>query len=123
MGNYFLKAAGIIAAAFLSIAASAQSTVTITGNVHNLVNKETVPAVSVTIKGTGIGTFTDDKGNFRLTTDRKPPFILVFSSIGFEPQEVSVNDAATPVKAEFKPTSSLGTEVVVSASRVPERIL
>ena len=34
-----------------------------------------------------------------------------------------MTDAATAVQVEFKPVSTLGTEVVISASRVPERIL
>ena len=34
-----------------------------------------------------------------------------------------MNDANGHLQVEFKPASTLGTEVVVSASRVPERIL
>ncbi len=117
--SYF---ASLLLALFFSIAAIAQ-TVTITGNVKNSTNQDVVPAVSVTIKGTSSGTFTDDKGNFTLNTSQKPPFTLVFSSIGFESQEVVVNDGGQVVNISFSPSSSLGTEVVVSASRVPERIL
>ena len=47
----------------LPVFAFAQNT-TITGNVKNSITKENSAAVSVTIKGTDIGTFTDDKGNF-----------------------------------------------------------
>jgi outer membrane receptor protein involved in Fe transport len=112
----------MLLALFLSIAAFAQ-TVTITGNVKNSSNQDIVPAVSVTLKGTSSGTFTDDKGNFTLTTTQKPPFTLVFSSVGFESQEVTVNSASQAVNVSFRPSSTLGTEVVVSASRVPERIL
>ena len=95
----------------------------ITGHVRNSTTREPVPAVSVTIKGTGTGTFTDDKGNFRLTTTRTPPFTLVFTSIGFELKEVVVSNASEAVEVDFVPASDLGAEVVVSASRVPERIL
>jgi len=100
----------------------AQSIV-ISGTVRNSVDKEFVPAASITVKDGAAGTFTDGKGNFKLTTSQKLPLTLVISSIGFETQEVQVNDAATILQISFKPTSSLGTEVVVSASRVPERIL
>lgn len=101
----------------------AQAQTTITGNVKNSLTKEGVPSVSVTIKGYGGGTFTDDKGSFRLTTTQKLPLVLVFTSIGFEAREVNVTDAATAVNVDFVPASTLGVEVVVSASRVPERIL
>ena len=100
-----------------------QSSVTITGNVTNAGSNERVPAVSVTIKGSTSGTFTDDRGNFKLTTTQSLPLTLVFSSIGFELQEVPVSNVSQPLHISFKPSSLLGTEVVVAASRVPERIL
>ncbi len=124
MGNYLPKfAVVLLTATIFHTSVFAQSSVTITGNVHNALNKEGIPAVSVTLKGGSSGTFTDDRGNFRLTTTQTPPFVLVFTSIGFEPREFSLNAAGNPVQIDFTPTSSLGTEVVVSASRVPERIL
>ena len=49
-------------AALISCSAIAQS-VTIKGSVTNSTSKDGVPAVSVTIKGTAQGTYTDDKGN------------------------------------------------------------
>src|SRR3990170_6951580 len=94
---------------FFSLAAIAQ-TRTITGNVRNSFNKDVIPAVSVTIKGTNAGTFTDEKGNFRITTDQKFPLTLVFTSIGFEAQEVSVSDASTPITVDFVPSSTMGVE-------------
>lgn len=106
---------------FLTIAASAQTT--ISGTVRNSTTKETVPSVSVIIKGTTTGTFTDEKGNFKVTTSHPLPVTLVFSSVGFTAQEVAVTSASSPVDVDLAPGSSLGTEVVISASRVPERIL
>lgn len=106
----------------LSISASAQ-TITITGNVKNSTSKDAVPAVSVTVKGSTAGTFTNEKGDFKLVTAQKLPLTLVFSSIGFASTEVPVTSLSSPVQVDFVPASSLGTEVVVSASRVPQRIL
>lgn len=106
-----------------SLPAFSQSSITITGNVTNANSNEHVPAVSVTIKGSTSGTFTDDRGNFKLVTTQSLPITLVFSSIGFEWQEVSVSSASQPLHVAFKPTSILGTEVVVAASRMPERLL
>lgn len=106
---------------FLSIAASAQTT--ISGTVRNSTNKETVPFVSVAIKGTSTGTFTNERGSFKLTTSHALPLTLIFTSIGFTSQEVSVASGGTSIDVDLVPGSSLGTEVVISASRVPERIL
>ncbi len=96
---------------------------TITGTIRNSTNKDVVPAVSVAIKGSSTGTFSDEKGNFRIVTTQRPPLTLVFTSIGYESQEVTVNNAAGSVEVNFVPASILGLEVVVSASRVAERIL
>ncbi|HEX4851504.1 MAG TPA: carboxypeptidase-like regulatory domain-containing protein, partial [Puia sp.] len=85
--------------------------------------KEYVPSASVTIKGSTSGTVSDSRGNFKLTTNQAPPFTIVISSVGFETREIQVTDVSAPIQVEFSPTSSLGTEVVVSASRVPQRIL
>ena len=105
----------------LTIAANAQTT--ISGTVRNSTNKETVPFVSVAIKGTSTGTFTNERGYFKLTTSHAFPLTLVFTSIGFTSQEVSVTSAGTAIDVDLAPGSSLGTEVVISASRVPEKIL
>jgi CarboxypepD_reg-like domain/TonB-dependent Receptor Plug Domain len=122
MRKTYSKIACLLLGVFFSIAAFAQTT-TITGQVTNSTNKDVVPAVSIAIKGTKEGTFTDDKGNFTLSTTQKAPFTLIISSIGFENQELSVAETGKPITISVVPASSLGTEVVVSASRVPERIL
>ena len=96
--------------------------VTLSGTVRNKTNTETVPAVSVTVKGSSQGSFTDENGVFRITVPNLP-VTLVFSSIGFETQEVTVSNASTSIQVDFVPASSLGQEVVVAASRTPERIL
>ncbi|MEI9809172.1 MAG: hypothetical protein WDO16_15660 [Bacteroidota bacterium] len=53
--SYRFLAASLIASLF-SIAAFAQTTITISGNVRNSSSKEGVPAVSVIVKGTSLGT-------------------------------------------------------------------
>jgi outer membrane receptor protein involved in Fe transport len=113
----------LILICFSSTSAFSQQRIIIHGKVNNSTSLETVPAVSVTIKGGTGGTFTDDKGSFKLITTHPLPVTLLFSSIGYETQEITVTDAATVVLVSFKPAAVLGTEVVISASRLPERIL
>jgi len=117
MRKKHLQPAVLVLLLLLSFSAFSQSPVTITGNVRHSVTDDRVPAVSVTIKGSSVGTYKDDHGNFRLTTTQQPPFVLVFSSIGFETQEVRVEGAGAPVEIKLRPGSSLGREVVVSATR------
>ena len=65
----------------VTIAAFAQN-VTISGNVRNSSTKEGAGAVSVTVKGGTAGTFTDDKGNFRITVKEFTGYIIgIFSRI------------------------------------------
>lgn len=96
--------------------------VTINGHVKNATTNENSSAVSVLIKGTDIGTFTNDKGEFSIIA-KSFPITLIISSIGYETQEVTVSSASTTVAINLVPTSALGQEVVVSASRVAEKIL
>lgn len=105
----------------IAFAVSAQSSTVVSGTVKNGKTNETVSAVSVTIKGSNVGTFTDDKGAFKFTTVQKPPFTLVISSVGFASKEVSYNGSNLNINIDA--TYSLGDEVVVAASRVPERIM
>ncbi len=108
---------------FMSFATWAQQQVTVSGNVTNTKSSEVVSAVSITIKGTTLGTFTDDKGNFKLTTTQKLPFTLVFSSVGFADKEVQVTTNNQVVNVSIDAKFTLGDEVVVAASRVQERII
>jgi outer membrane receptor protein involved in Fe transport len=110
-----------IVASLLSIAAFAQN-ITITGTVRNAGTGEVVPAVSVLVKGTNVGTFTNSDGAFSLSVE-KLPVTLVVSSVGFEQMEIAVSDASKAVEVDFKPVSTLGQEVVVAATRTPTRIL
>jgi outer membrane receptor protein involved in Fe transport len=114
--------AAILTAILFSCTSLFAQNVTISGNVKNATTQEKVSAVSVLIKGGTQGTYTDEKGDFHLTVT-KLPVTLIFSSVGFEPQEINVTDASTPLQVSLAPGNSLGQEVVVSATRTPQRIL
>ncbi len=110
-------------ATLMVFSANAQSASTITGTVKNSNSSESLSAVTVTVKGGAAGTFTDDKGVFKLNVTQKLPLTLVFSSVGYEPKEVVVSDASAKLSVALTPAYVLGSDVVVSASRVAERIL
>ena len=119
----FLRHFGLFCmAAMVALNANAQTAGTVKGTVKNSTNAETLTAVTVSLKGSNNGTYTSDKGTFTLPVSVKPPFTLVFSSVGFETKEVSVTDFSN-ISVSLKPSFVLGSEVVVAASRVSERIL
>ncbi|HET6996147.1 MAG TPA: TonB-dependent receptor [Chitinophagaceae bacterium] len=118
--SYRFLAASLIASLF-SVVVFAQ-TITLTGTVRNSSSKEVVPAVSVVVKGTSLGTYTNSNGEFSIKVV-KLPVVLVFTSINYDINEVTVNDASTPISVDFKPNTTMGTEVVVAATRTPTRIM
>ena len=84
---------------------------TITGQVTDLSNEETLPGVNVLVKGTTIGTVTDVEGNYRLTVPDDAE-TLVFSSVGYTAEEVAIGNQ-TVVNVQLAPDIQSLSEVVV----------
>jgi iron complex outermembrane recepter protein len=103
--------------------AQGSNLIEISGKVNDAETKAPLPAVSVSIKGAVSGTITDNTGAFTLRTKTKFPLTLVFSSIGFQPQEFKVEGPQSGLNIALVTQTQLGNEVVVTASRVPENIL
>ena len=100
----------------------AQETV-ISGSVKNEETGEAVVGVNVTIKDLYVGTITDLDGNFSFKTRTEPPFQLVFSCVGFETREVTVNNPNEHIEMTLKEGTLLKGEVVVKAGRIEEKIM
>ncbi len=102
--------------------ASAQ--VNISGKVTDGQSGEELIGVSILVKGTVTGTITDVMGNFNLKVNQPPPVTLVISSVGYERQELEIDQASiSNLNVKMKESFMLGQEVVVSASRIEESIL
>src|SRR4029078_6267491 len=101
----------------------AGSLIEISGRVTDQEKNLPLPDVSVQIKGTVTGTVTNSAGGFVLRTKTQLPFTLVFSSIGFKPQELEVKTLGSNFQVALSTQTVLGNEVVVTASRVAESIL
>ena len=86
-------------------------------------NHEGLPGSSILVKGTTIGTTSDTTGKFSLVINQKFPFKLVISSIGFAPQEVEIKNTTSKLAIQLNTQTYLANEVVVTASRVAEKIL
>jgi len=74
--------------------------------------KEPLPGVNITIKGSARGTSTDLDGNFTLQIPDEP-VVLVFSFVGFLPQEVSPGNSGQLSVTLNVDTKSLEEVVVV----------
>jgi outer membrane cobalamin receptor len=95
----------------------------ISGQVTDQEHKQPLPDVSVQVKGTITGTVTNKTGNFKLKTRTKLPFTLTFSSIGFQEQQFEVTSLGSNLQIALVTQTILGSDVVVTASRVQEDIL
>ena len=84
---------------------------TITGQVTDLSNNETLPGVNVLVKGTTIGTVTDVEGNYRLDVPDDAE-MLVFSSVGYTSEEVTIGNQ-TVINVTLSPDIQSLQEVVV----------
>lgn len=84
--------------------------VTVTGKVTSAEDGSGVPGVNILVKGTSTGTITDFDGNFSLSAPSDG--VLVFSFVGFQAQEVSVN-GRTSIDVSLQPDVTALSEVVV----------
>ena len=73
---------------------SAFSQTQLRGKVVDKNTKESLPGVSVVVKGTNNGTITDANGNYSISTVSKNP-ILQFTFVGMKSQEVAVGGKTT----------------------------
>lgn len=94
----------------------------ISGSVKDSKN-EPIPGANVKVAGDSAGTVTDSDGNFSLTTSKKPPFELEISSVGYGSTKVSITSNNQKVTAVLADEETKLDEIVVSASRTPERVL
>ncbi len=91
------------------------------GKVFNQSSNEALSNVTVLIKGTTTGTYTNNRGEFRLPVPAFPVSLIV-SSIGYDSISLEANDTV-PLRIELVPQHSIGHEVIISANRRPTRIL
>ena len=104
----------------LCCCASTYAQTTITGTVKDD-SGQPIPGANVIVVGTSTGTVTDFDGGFALTVSQKPPFAIQASSVGFETVTLEVTANNQNLNVILKEGTSLD-EVVISASRTPERI-
>jgi TonB-linked SusC/RagA family outer membrane protein len=84
----------------------------VTGQVSGAGNKAPIPGATVSIKGTTLGTSSDQDGNFKLTVPDFTNAVLVFSSVGYVAQEIVLNNR-TRIDIELAVDDRLLDEVVV----------
>ena len=94
--------------------------IAVTGTVKSNSNAQALKGVSVIVKGTNIGTSTDDEGNFSVKVPKQGT-VLVFSNIGYKNQEITVN---TETKLEIKLVDAAAVldEVVINVGYGTQKV-
>ncbi|MBM3161125.1 MAG: carboxypeptidase-like regulatory domain-containing protein, partial [Bacteroidetes bacterium] len=95
------------------------------GRVQDLTNNSGVPLAKVMVKGTNTGVKTDFDGNFTIKLDffgGIKKYTLIVRADSYNEMEFDVDESKTSLVFLIKPIDKILNEVVVSSSRVSERI-
>lgn len=115
------KLLSIIFVLFMGSVMFAQTS--ITGTVKEAKTGEPIPGANIKVAGKSIGTTTDFDGNFSFKVAQNPPFTLEISLIGYASTKVEITKSEERVSVVLDEAATALDEVVVSASRTPERVL
>jgi len=107
--------------AFGSLSMVAQTT--ISGTVKDAKSGEFLPGANVKVSRKSVGTSTDFDGRFELKNADNPPFTIEISMIGYKTEEVQITKKNQKVEVSLSENETSLDEIVVSASRTPERIM
>ncbi len=113
-----MKTITLVIMLMIGIIATAQTT--IRGKVVDDSNQP-IPGANVALQNARVGTVTDFDGLFSLTVQQSPPFTIEVSSVGFESTSIVISSSTQDLTITLKEGTQLD-EVIVSASRTPERL-
>lgn len=95
---------------------------TISGSVTDA-NSQPVAGANVKVMGASTGTSCGFDGKFTLKTSAAFPFTIEVSMMGYNPQTLEVSSKDQEIVVVLAEESTALNEIVVSASRAPERVL
>ena len=115
------KLLSVVFALFIGSVMVAQTT--ISGTVTDAKSGQPIPGANIKVVGKSIGTTTDFDGIFSFKVNEQPPFTIEVSLIGFSSTEIEITQNNQTVNVALAESATALDEVVVSASRTPERVL
>ena len=110
MKRFFTRFSVLSLFSLFAITTAFAQNITVKGVVTDGQDKMTIPAVSVTVKGTNAGAQTDATGKYSISA--APNSTLVFSYVGYVTQEIPVNGRET-INVVFSSSSQSLEQVVV----------
>ncbi len=94
----------------------------ISGKVLDAADGTTLPGAYIKLKETMQGTLTNDNGDFKLRVATENSVEVVINYIGYTTRTLTLRPGPTPITIQLKEGSLTTEEVVVSASRVSEKL-
>ncbi|PVX45698.1 TonB-dependent receptor-like protein [Flavobacterium sp. 103] len=86
-------------------------------------NNQPIPGASIKVSGSNEGTTSDYDGSFVLVTKQAPPFSIDITAVGHASSSVNVESVSQKIQVKLSSEETKLNEIVVSASRAPERVL
>jgi outer membrane receptor for ferrienterochelin and colicins len=117
-----LKAITIVLSALFVTSSAAFAQNTVSGTIKDSKTKEAIIGASVQLAGTNIGAMTDENGYFKLDSKQAFPWKIIVSFVGFDTYQLTVNSAKTNMLIVLNQSTSMMSEVIVSASRRAEKV-
>ena len=102
-----------------------QNTGSISGKITDKQTNESLAGATVTIKGSQTSAVTNNEGYYIFKKVNVGKIILVISYVGYESDELTAdvtNSGSTTANAALAVDNKVGNEIVVSASKRPEKI-
>lgn len=96
---------------------------TVTGTVKDAKTGETLLGANIRVARKAVGTTSDFDGKFTLVVTESLPFTLEVSMLGFKTKTFEITKNNQDLEILLEENATALDEVVVSASRTPERIL
>lgn len=109
----------------IQVTAFAQNTGKISGKITDKQNGDALVGATVTLRGSGASTLSDNNGAFTLTNVKAGKSTLIISYVGYADMMQSVNitsGGSATADVSLSLSNRPGDEVVVTASKRPEKI-
>jgi TonB-linked SusC/RagA family outer membrane protein len=97
-----------------------QPSIAVSGRIASAGDNESLPGVNIVIKGTSVGTVSDADGRYSIEVPGSES-VLVFSSIGFETEEITVGER-TVIDVALTPSLTSLQEIVVVGYGTQQKI-
>jgi len=106
---------------FIQYALYAQENLVVNGTIKDKSTQESLVGATVSIKNTSIGTISDSEGNFSLKTSAKLPLVLEIRYMGYENQEIVVENKNF-LTILLNSTTDVLLELIVTSRRKEESV-